>query len=276
MKNSTIAWTEDTWNPVSGCTEVSPGCDHCYARQIAERFAPKPGQDPKKSPYPNGFGITLRPHKLMDPLKWKEPRRIFVNSMSDLFHKDIPDRYRERIFDVMREAKIHQFQVLTKRPERARQFIQGYGGIPSNMWLGVSVEDQKRAFRIDVLRDTLAMVRFVSFEPLLGPIEADLFGLDWIIIGGESGPHARAMSLAWVRSLIAQARRDDVAIFVKQMGTRWADLNASRGAHKKDTKGENMGDWPEDLRIQEYPTLPQLGPFTIEGEQVSFTFEGGQ
>lgn len=269
-----IEWTDATWNPVTGCTKVSEGCDHCYAETIAHRFAGTPA-------YPNGFAVTLRPERLDQPLRWQRPRRIFVNSMSDLFHKDVPDEYIARVFAVMARATWHTFQVLTKRPGRMRSLlnsvdfyrivraamfemgstdVEAYGTelFPlANVWLGVSVESQKWAdVRIPQLLETPAAVRFLSCEPLLGPVDLTGFGtaqtywltgrpewgreesvgngyvvqpltiapsLDWVIVGGESGPHARPMHPAWARSLRDQCVAAGVAFHFKQWG-EWAPI----------------------------------------------------
>lgn len=215
---SSIQWTDATWNPVTGCTKVSPGCDHCYAETFAERFRGVPGH-----PFEQGFDLTLRPERLSEPLRWRKPRRVFVNSMSDLFHRDVPDEFIERVFDVMHIASAHTFQVLTKRPERMRRFVERYydGREPwDNVWLGVSIESDEYAWRADMLWQTRAAVRFVSAEPLLGPITyAGLFDdLDWLIVGGESGPSHRPMKLAWARRLRDLAAACRVPFFFKQVG----------------------------------------------------------
>jgi protein gp37 len=235
-----IEWTDATWNPVSGCTKVSPGCDNCYAERFAERFRGVPGH-----PFEHGFDLTLRPHKLFEPLMWKRPRRVFVNSMSDLFIKDIPAAFLDRVFDTMERANWHVFQVLTKRSSLLRRYVNaryGDGLAPAHIWLGVSVEDRRRLVRLRHLRETRASVRFVSFEPLLeGLGDIDLDGIHWAIAGGESGPHRRAVEADWVRSLRDQCRAADVAFFFKQWGgatpkaggnsldgTRWIQYPDSR------------------------------------------------
>ncbi|TAK53071.1 MAG: phage Gp37/Gp68 family protein [Gammaproteobacteria bacterium] len=212
-----IEWTDATWNPVSGCTKVSPGCDHCYAERFAERFRGVPGH-----PFESGFDLTLRPHKLDEPLRWRRPRRVFVNSMSDLFHKDIPVDFVDRVFETMERADWHRFQVLTKRSSLLRRYVSArYGGgrAPPHIWLGVSVEDQRALVRLRHLQATRASVRFVSFEPLLehvGPVE--LHGVHWAIVGGESGPGRRPVEAAWVRDLRDQCRAAKVPFFFKQWG----------------------------------------------------------
>lgn len=221
-----IEWTDATWNPVSGCTLVSPGCDHCYAERIAERFRGVPGHY-----YEHGFDVTLRPDKLSDPLRWKRPRRIFVNSMSDLFHKDVPDEYIAKVFAVMQEAKQHVFQVLTKRPERMKRFLSR-GILPDVMpkmhhiWLGTSVENADYAWRADMLRATPAAVRFLSLEPLLGHIPAlVLRDMDWVIVGGESGPGARELNPDWVRDIRDDCAAMSIPFFFKQ----WGGVRDKRG-----------------------------------------------
>jgi protein gp37 len=217
---SSIEWTEATWNPVTGCTKVSPGCAHCYAETFAERFRGVPGH-----PYERGFDLQLRPERLNQPLKWKRPRIIFVNSMSDLFHPDVPVEFIETVFDTMVRAKWHTFQVLTKRSERLAQLADQLPW-PKNVWMGVSVENQRWTLRIEDLRHVAATVRFLSCEPLLGPIELDLKGIDWVIAGGESGPRARPMKPEWVRSIRDQCKKDSVPFFFKQWGAH--DLTGRR------------------------------------------------
>ncbi len=193
---SSIEWTDATWNPVTGCTEVSPGCDHCYARTFAERFRGVPGH-----PYEQGFDLRFWPQRLELPLSWKAPRRIFVNSMSDLFHKDIPDEYIERVFDTMQRADHHVFQVLTKRSARLAKLAARLPWAP-NIWMGVSVETLQYEWRIDHLRDIPAQVRFISAEPLLDSLAGlNLTGIHWLIAGGESGAGFRQCDLRWVREL---------------------------------------------------------------------------
>jgi protein gp37 len=189
--NSHIEWTEATWNPVTGCTQISPGCAHCYAKTFAERFRGVSGH-----PYEMGFDLTLRPERLVQPLEWKKPKLVFVNSMSDLFHPDVPDEYIKRVFDVMKEAHWHTFQVLTKRSERLAELAPELC-FPANVWMGVSVENQRWTTRIDDLRRVEAHVRFLSCEPLLGPLKLNLDGIDWVIVGGESGHRARRVKPEW-------------------------------------------------------------------------------
>jgi protein gp37 len=210
--NSPIEWTEATWNPVTGCDEISPGCAHCYARTFAERFRGVPGH-----PYEMGFDLTLREARLRQPLEWKKPKVVFVNSMSDLFHEDVPEPYIRQVFDVMREAHWHTFQVLTKRSERMAD-VASRLDVPDNVWMGVSVENERWTTRIDDLRRVDAAVRFLSCEPLLGPLDLNLAGINWVIVGGESGHGARRMQPEWARSIRDQCRARSVAFFFKQWG----------------------------------------------------------
>jgi protein gp37 len=210
--SSSIEWTEATWNPVTGCTKVSPGCAHCYAETFAERFRGVSGHS-----YESGFDLTLRPERLDLPLRWSRPRRIFVNSMSDLFHEGVPDAFVAAVFSVMERAGRHTFQVLTKRPERAAALAYALPW-PPNVWMGTSIENRRFLSRADALRRISAAVHFLSCEPLLGPLELDLGGIDWVIVGGESGPRARPMRPAWARSIRDQCHRQDVAFFFKQWG----------------------------------------------------------
>jgi protein gp37 len=211
--NSQIEWTDATWNPVTGCTKISPGCKHCYAERLANRL-----QAMGQANYRNGFKVTLQAHMLEVPLRWRAPRRIFVNSMSDLFHEDLPSEYIEQVFDVMRRADWHQYQVLTKRSDRVRQLSKQLPWAPQ-IWMGVSVENEKYAFRIDDLRKTGAYVKFLSLEPLLGPLpKLNLRGIDWAIVGGESGPGARPVDASWVTDLRDQCLKAGVPFFFKQWG----------------------------------------------------------
>ena len=212
MQRSQIEWTEATWNPVTGCTQVSPGCANCYAMRFAERFRGVPDH-----PYERGFDLQLRPDRLEQPLGWKKPRTIFVNSMSDLFHPRVPDEYIQRVFKVMEQASHHRFQVLTKRSERLAE-ISPRLPWPANVWMGVSVENQRWMSRIDDLRRTGAAIKFLSCEPLLGPLELDLAGIDWVIAGGESGLGARRMEGDWVRGVRDQCGEAETAFFFKQWG----------------------------------------------------------
>jgi protein gp37 len=217
---SSIEWTDATWNPVRGCTKVSPGCKHCYAERFAERF-----RGVQNHPFEQGFDLKLIPEKLDVPLKWRTPRRIFVNSMSDLFHESVPNEYIARIGDVMRTAKWHTFQVLTKRPDRMQSLLnsQLYElGLLRNIWWGVSVEDRDYGVpRIELLRNTNAAVRFLSIEPLLENLgRLDLSDIDWVILGGESGARHRPMPIEWAREIRDQCHMMGVPFFFKQWGGR--------------------------------------------------------
>jgi len=276
---SNIEWTDTTWNPSTGCSKVSPGCAHCYAETLTARYAGSPGWPAEFKPWTPANAaenVVLHPDRLEAPFSWKTPRRVFVDSMSDLFHENIMYEFRALVFDVMRLAQQHQFQVLTKRPAIMREFVKaykaetGHGPLP-NVWLGVTVENQRWADeRIPILLDTPAAVRFVSAEPLLGPVALDPAWLhmilskrtgkrctcgqtfmhrddcatweqtlDWVIVGGESGPKHRVFDPAWARSIVAQCAEAGVACFVKQLG----------GARP----GTALEDLPEDLRVREYP-----------------------
>lgn len=208
-----IEWTEATWNPVTGCTKISPGCKHCYAERMAKRL-----QAMGQPNYANGFRPTVHEHMLDVPLRWKKPQTVFVNSMSDLFHEEVPARFIRRVFDVMRLAHWHRFQVLTKRSERLVE-LSAELPWPPNVWMGVSVENDAYSFRIDHLRGTRAMIKFLSLEPLLSPLPSlDLSGIDWVIVGGESGPGARPMQAAWVVDIRDRCREKKVPFFFKQWG----------------------------------------------------------
>jgi protein gp37 len=210
---SSIEWTEATWNPVTGCNQVSPGCAHCYAKTFAERWRGVPGH-----PYEQGFDLRLWPERLETPLRWRKPRTIFVNSMSDLFHEAIPHDFLLAVFDTMRLAHWHTFQILTKR-EQGLSAIAHELDWPANVWMGVSIENRRFVNRADKLRAVPASVRFISAEPLLGPLdELDLTGIDWLIAGGESGPGHRRVDPAWIRALRDQCTHNGVAFFFKQWG----------------------------------------------------------
>ena len=221
-KNTKISWSNHTWGPVSGCTQISPGCDNCYALTIAERFR-------GSKAYPNGFDITLRPHKLKDPLKWKKPARIFVNSMSDMFHKDIPKPFIKDMWDTMMEADWHTYQILTKRPHRMEYTIKELGlPLTNHIWLGVSAENQEFwNDRVLALAGIDTPVRFVSAEPLLGPIDMGWLKreIDWCVVGGESGYGFRSMNLDWARSLRDQCVEGGVSFFFKQGSHRYPGKN---------------------------------------------------
>jgi protein gp37 len=212
---SAIEWTEATWNPVTGCSKVSPGCAHCYAETFAERWRGIAGH-----PYEQGFDLRLWPQRLEQPLRWARPRMIFVNSMSDLFHEDIPFEFVEQVFDVMVAAEHHTFQILTKRHERLADLGPELRW-PTNVWMGVSIENRRFVHRADYLRQVPAAVRFISAEPLLGPLnELDLTDISWLIAGGESGPRHRPVRIKWLQDLRDRCNEEDVAFFFKQWGGR--------------------------------------------------------
>lgn len=212
---TTIEWTERTWNPTVGCSKVSPGCAHCYAEAMARRLKAM-----GVIGYENGFALTLLPSRLEEPLQRKKPTIYFVNSMSDLFHEEIPDAYIRQVFEVIRRAPQHTFQVLTKRAERMAEFFAGYGAAPPNAWLGTTVEDRQHGVpRLDWLRQVPARIRFVSAEPLLEDLGTlDLSNIHWVIVGGESGPSARPMKLEWVLRIKRQCEEQRAAFFFKQWG----------------------------------------------------------
>ena len=278
---SKIEWTQETWNPVVGCTRASAGCDNCYAVTMTKRLAAM-GQEkyaglvnPGKGHF-NGVVRTVQ-EALEVPLRWRKPRTIFVNSMSDLFHDGVPTEFIWKVWSVMRQTPQHTYQILTKRPERMQSVVaemyeaNPHLGVPSNLWLGTSVENQDAAWRVDELRKAPAAVRFLSCEPLIGPLESlNLDGIHWVIVGGESERGARACDVAWVRSLVKQCKAAGVPAFVKQLGSRPAggwdadgmptpDEWACYGIKLADSKGGNPDEWPEDLRIRELPTPQPYG-----------------
>jgi protein gp37 len=218
-ENSTIEWTDATWNPVTGCTKISAGCDNCYAARFSERFRGVPGH-----PFESGFDLTLRPERLLQPLEWKRPRMIFVNSMSDLFHKEIPRAHIAAVFDTMEKAQWHIYQVLTKRSSLLQKFInERYAdrSVPPHMWFGVSVENEQATSRIAHLQKARAAVRFLSIEPFIAPVgKLCLDNIHWVIVGGESGPRARPMKPEWVIDIRNQCLAAKVAFFFKQWGGR--------------------------------------------------------
>lgn len=222
-QNTAIEWTEATWNPLTGCDKISPGCTNCYAEKLSLRLRAM-GQPN----YANGFDLTLHPQALELPLRWKKPQRIFVNSMSDLFHKDVPEDFIQKVFATMRQASWHRFQVLTKRADRLAEFSPSIDW-PANVWMGVSVESADYAFRVDYLRKTGAQVRFLSVEPLLGPIpNLDLGNIHWVIVGGESGPGARPMREEWAVEIRDRCRLAGVPFFFKQ----WGGVNKKRAGRQ--------------------------------------------
>ena len=245
-ERSSIEWTDATWNPVRGCTKISPGCKHCYAETFAERF-----RGVKGHPYEQGFDLRLVPDKLAEPLRWRTPKRVFVNSMSDLFHEEVPDGYIESVADVMVQAHWHTYQVLTKRSTRMRDLLQTklrFAAANPHIWWGTSVEDKKHGVpRIDHLRSAPAGVRFLSIEPLLeelGPLK--LSGIHWVIVGGESGPGARPMQRDWVISVRRQCRQQNIPFFFKQ----WGGVRKSKNGRILD------GRTYDEMPIQ--PIMPRL------------------
>jgi len=232
--NSAIEWTDATWNPVTGCTQITAGCDNCYALRFAERFRGVPGH-----PFESGFDLTLRPERIGQPLTWRRSRMIFVNSMSDLFHKAVPREFVNQVFDTMERADWHVFQVLTKRSSLMRDYLRSrYADrpAPEHIWLGVSVEEARAKSRVSHLRAAPAGVRFLSVEPLIGPVgEIDLSGIHWVIVGGESGPRARPMEAAWVRDIRRQCEEQQVAFFFKQ----WGGIRPKAGGRSLDGREWN-------------------------------------
>lgn len=239
---STIEWTDATWNPVRGCTKISPGCKHCYAETFAERFRGVPGH-----PYEQGFDLRLVPEKLAEPLRWSTPKTIFVNSMSDLFHEGVPDDYIERCVRIMQMANWHTYQVLTKRGDRMRDLLRGrlsFASTLRHIWWGVSVEDKKYGLpRMAALREAPVAIRFLSVEPLLEDIgTVDLAGISWVIVGGESGAGARPMSEQWVRDWRDQCKQAGVKFFFKQ----WGGVRKSEAGRTLD--GRTYDDMPPRVR----------------------------
>ncbi|MGX1509557.1 DUF5131 family protein [Streptomyces collinus] len=250
---SSIEWTEATWNPTTGCDRVSAGCDHCYALTLAKRLKAmgsvkyQNDGDPRTSG--PRFGLTMHPEALSVPYGWRSPRTVFVNSMSDLFHARVPLDYVRRVFEVIADTPQHTYQVLTKRARRLRM-VAGRLEWPANLWMGVSVETARELPRVDDLRLVPAAVRFLSCEPLLGPLtDLDLTGIDWAIVGGESGPGARPMREEWAADIIERCRRSGAAAFVKQLGSCWDKT------HHKD-----ITQFPTVLRVREYPQVSDIAP----------------
>jgi protein gp37 len=246
---SQIEWTDATWNPVTGCTKIGPGCDNCYAERFAERW-----RGIKGHPYEQGFDLRLWPSRLGQPASWKKPRMIFVNSMSDLFHKEVYREHVDRVFDVMETVDWHVYQVLTKRSSLMRNYIHrryGRARVPSNIWLGVSVENAAHRGRIEHLRQINSDARFISFEPLLGPVgKIDLCGIAWAIVGGESGPRARPMAPSWAIELRDRCEAAGVAFFFKQ----WGGARPKSGGRL--LEGEEWNGFPWQIVPKEI-----LGPF---------------
>jgi protein gp37 len=233
-QNTKIEWSEFSWNPVTGCNKISPGCKNCYAERMARRL-----QGMGQKNYRNGFEVTTHEHMLARPSEWRKPRMIFVNSMSDLFHLAVSEKFIRAVFDVMQKNERHNFQVLTKRTKRMARLSPRLPW-PENVWMGVSVETEDYLFRIDRLRETPAHIKFISFEPLLGPIpDLDLTGIDWVIVGGESGPGARQMKKEWAVDIRDRCLDSDVAFFFKQ----WGGFNKKAAGHKLD--GRTWNQFPE-------------------------------
>lgn len=233
---SNIEWTEMTWNPVTGCTKLSQGCKHCYAERMARRLVAMGAER-----YRNGFRVTLHPDLLDVPRRWRQPRVVFVNSMSDLFHEDVPSAYIERVFATMRDCPHHTFQILTKRSERLADLA---GGLPwpPNVWMGVSVEDARVIGRVRDLQRVPATVRFLSLEPLLGPLDTlPLEGVHWVIVGGESGPRARPIRKEWVESVFRQCRAAGVPFFFKQ----WGGVRKERAG--RELHGRTYNEMPDEM-----------------------------
>jgi protein gp37 len=242
-EHSKIEWTDATWNPVRGCTKISPGCAHCYAERFAERFRGVPGH-----PFEQGFDLRLVPQKLDDPLRWKKPKRVFVNSVSDLFHEGVPDDYIAEVADVMVRADWHTYQILTKRSARMLELLKGrlqVAAAKPHIWWGVSVENQKNGLpRIAHLRSSPAAVRFLSIEPLLEDLGAmDLSGINWVIVGGESGIGARPMERKWVVNIRRQCRSHGIPFFFKQ----WGGVNKSKAGRLLDGRTYNEMPTIEDV-----------------------------
>lgn len=240
---SSIEWTEQTWNPTTGCTKISPGCKHCYAETMAHRLHAMGA-----SGYEQCFALSLHPERLSQPLKRKKPTTYFVNSMSDLFHEDIPDNFLDQVMDVIRQTPQHTYQILTKRADRLPLYFNKRA-CPRNIWLGVSVEDQHYGLpRIDYLRQVDAHIRFLSIEPLLEDLGSiDLEGIHWVIVGGESGHKARPMRSEWVENIQHQAEDADVAFFFKQWGTWGADgVKRRKKANGRTFKGKTWNDTPDN------------------------------
>lgn len=257
-----ISWTEETWNPLRGCSRISEGCRNCYAEAVAARFSGKdqPYEGLAKSTKDGGRWtgkVVLVEDKLEQPLRWKRARRLFVNSMSDLFHETLSDLTISRIFDVMLKAPHHTYQTLTKRADRMHEYLstsKHLPTLPKNIWLGISVENQKAAEeRIPFLLKSPAITRWLSIEPMLGPIVLKpewLMGVDWVVVGGESGPDSRPFDINWARAIIAQCKMAGVAVFFKQYGS--AAMEAGVPLEYKG-KGSEPEDWPKDLQIRNYP-----------------------
>ena len=246
-KNTAIEWTESTWNPITGCNKISAGCENCYAERLAFRLK---AMGHKK--YANGFDVTLHPFVLNDPLKWKKPQMIFVCSMSDIFHKDVPDDFIIKIFEVMNKANWHIFQVLTKRANRIPKIMNKVKWTP-NIWLGVTVENEKNLWRVKYLVNSPAKVKFLSLEPLLGDLpNLNLTGIDWVIVGGESGPGARPIKKDWVINIRDKCKKANVPFFFKQ----WGGINKKKAGRLLD--GKTYDEMPSAINVfkKEVDELP--------------------
>ncbi|MFJ8687384.1 DUF5131 family protein [Micromonospora wenchangensis] len=294
MADTSIEWTQRpgtigaVWNPTTGCDKISYGCTNCYALTMAKRLKAMGQVKYQNDGHPvtsgPGFALTTHPDELDTPLRWRKPRTVFVNSMSDLFHARVPSDFLAQVFAVMSCTPQHTYQVLSKRPERMQRLLtshawwtafaaemvemrdgvapvaygydSGHPALP-NVWLGTSIESDKHVGRADALRDTPAAVRFISAEPLLGALPSlDLTGIDWLIVGGESGPGSRPLDLGWVRELAAKAQDAGTALFIKQLGSVWARETSVRGelVARTDPKGGHWENWPSDLLVRDYPT----------------------
>ena len=237
-----IEWTEKVWNPSIGCTKISDGCKNCYAESFAKRLQAMGMED-----YKDGFKFKILPHRLNEPLKIKKPQKFFVNSMSDLFHDDMPDEYLNQIFDVINQTPQHTYQILTKRVENMYIYCQNHN-VPQNVWLGVTVENSKYSYRIDILKKINATIKFISFEPLIDSAgKIDLTDIDWVIVGGESGYNGRPMKPEWVNEIYLQCQEKNIPFFFKQWGT-WGSDGIKRN---KKANGKLF----QDKIIQEYPKL---------------------
>lgn len=243
MSATNIEWTDETWNPVTGCSKRSDGCSHCYAEAMSHRLKL---MGIKK--YANGFSVTLHPDALSEPLSWKKPRNIFVCSMSDLFHEEVPFDFIDKVLDTIKNSPYHRFQLLTKRPERMFEFFSTRN-IPENIWVGTTVESNAYVNRIEILKSIKAKVHFLSCEPLLGPLEGmNLLGIDWVIVGGESGPKARRMLPEWVKSIQQQASKYNVPFFFKQWGTWGEDgIRRSKKANSNLLEGKIVQEMPKSI-----------------------------
>jgi protein gp37 len=247
MSKSAIEWTESTWNPLTGCTKISPGCKHCYAERMAKRL-----QAMGQCNYRDGFRLSLHEHVLETPLHWKQPQMIFVNSMSDLFHEEVPVAFIQKVFSIMRQAYWHTFQVLTKRSARLLE-LDSQIAWPGNVWIGVSVENDDYIFRINHLCQTHALTKFLSLEPLLGPLpNLPLNSIDWVIVGGESGPGSRPMDLSWVLDIRDQCHVSSTPFFFKQ----WGGTNKKKAG--RDLDGRTWDELPiKALHLAKFADLTQ-------------------